>query len=152
MAFHGAKAYHNAVVNWSDQTNQAMPLNSEEWDTDAYHSTVTDNTKMTVPAGLAGYYLCHASAYISGTPAQDAPIYLKRNGTVIRGGQTTPYTAQPNSVGGVGGSTAIEHFDVGDYLEGWVYVDNNGGGGTFPVGHASDPGLQMSLVMVLLGT
>lgn len=151
MSFHGAKAYNNAVVNWADQDNKAMPLNTEEWDTDAYHDNSTNNTRMTCPSGLDGYYFAHASTYISGTPAQDAPITIKKGGVVVRGSQVTPYTAQPAGVGGVGQSSCIVHLAAGEYIEAWLYVDNNGGGGTFPVGSASDPGLQMSLAIVWLG-
>lgn len=151
-SFHGALAYRAGTVTWNDQTNQAMSLTSEEFDTDGYHDNATNPERITIPSGLDGYYLVHASAYVSGTPSQDAPIYIKKNGTTVRGGQTTPYTAQPNSVGGVGSATAVTHMVAGDYVEGWVYVDNNGGGGTYPVGHATDPGLQMSLTVALIGT
>ena len=152
VAFSGALAYNNAVVNWSDQTNQALSLNSEEFDTDGYHSTSVNTSRMTVPTGKGGYFLVHAACYISGTPAQDAPLYIKKNGTTVRGGQVTPYTAQPNSVGGVAQASAIVSLADGDYVEAWLYVDNNGGGGTFPVGSASDTGQQMMLAIARLGT
>lgn len=150
--FHGARAYRAGTVTWNDQDNQAMSLTSEEFDTDGYHDNATNPERITVPTGLDGYYYVHASAYISGTPSQDAPITVKKNGTVVRGAQVTPYTAQPNSVGGVGAASSVVYLAAGDYVEGWVYVDNNFAGGTFPVGHATDPGLQMSLTVALLGT
>jgi hypothetical protein len=157
--FHGAKAYHNTTVNWNDQDSKALPLNSEEFDTDGYHSTVTNNELMTIPAGLAGYYLCHASAYIAGDPAQDAPLYILKNYTsggigpfTVRGGQMTPYTAQPSAVGGVATISCVVYLAEGDDVRAWLYVDNDGGGGTYAVGGTTNLGTQMSLAIARLGT
>lgn len=158
--FHGAKAYHDTTVAWSDAETKAFPLNSEEFDTDGYHSTVTDNSRMTIPAGLAGYYWVHAAAYIEGDPAQDAPTSILKNypGTgsgatyVVRGSATTPYTAQPNAVGGVTDVDCLVYLAEGDYVEAFLYVDNDGGGGSYPVGGTTNPGEQMTLSVARIGT
>lgn len=154
MSFHGALAYHSGTVNWADQDSKALQLDAEEFDTDGFHDNATNNERMTIPAGLAGYYFVHASCLIAGTPSQDAPLYILKNYTsgsigpyTVRGGQVTPYTAQPGGVGGVAQASALVYLAEGDYVEAWLYVDNNGGGGTFPVGGTTNLGTQMSLAI-----
>lgn len=126
------------------------------------------NDVLAVPAGRSGYYACAGGAYIVGDPAQDAPLYILKNGpggdgsgsfptggdaAIIRGAQVTPYTAQPGAVGGIGHAHAHAVFlDEGDYIQVWLYLDNGGGGGSFTVGHASGPGAQMWAGMFLIGT
>jgi hypothetical protein len=49
----------------------SVPLDAEEFDTDAFHSTSVDNTVITIPAGLAGIYqitaFCQFAASAIGT-------------------------------------------------------------------------------------
>ena len=160
--FHGAKAWHSAIVNWADMEHKVLPLDSEEFDTDGFHSTVSNTSRMTVPEGMAGYYYCHASAYVRGDPVQDAPLYVLKNypGSggvgeyVVRGSQMTPFTAQPNDVGGIALTSCLVHLDVGDYVEAMLFVDNDNGGGTFPVGGGPDDphGEHMTFAVAWLGS
>ena len=55
----GAKAYNASAQSTSHNTWTALNLTSEWWDTDSFHDTVTNNTRMTIPTGLGGRYLLY---------------------------------------------------------------------------------------------
>lgn len=127
------------------------------------------NDVLAVPAGQAGYYACAGGAYVAGDPAQDAPFYILKNGpgsdgtggafptggvaAIIRGAQFTPYTAQPAAVGGIGHVHAhAVQLAEGDYIQVWLYLDNDGGGGSFTIGNVTSPGAMMWAGMYLIGT
>ena len=104
----------------------AVPFaNADAWDTNAFHDTVTNNTRITIPAGKAGKYLvnCYGwtetfnsyfivqlwlngSAITSGTIG--APSGLSMSGGVMARDNTNSY--------GNGGSFVL-NLAVGDYIE-----------------------------------
>ncbi len=55
----GARAYHDAAQAISDNILTALSFNSERWDTDTIHDTVTNNSRLT--AKTAGYYQIEAN-------------------------------------------------------------------------------------------
>lgn len=55
ITFEGAIVYHDADQTISNTTVTNLAFNSEVVDTNSYHSTVTNNDRLTVP--VAGYYL-----------------------------------------------------------------------------------------------
>lgn len=54
-----ARAYHNANQSITTATNTALAFNSERFDTDTIHDTVTNNSRLTCKT--AGKYLIQAS-------------------------------------------------------------------------------------------
>lgn len=59
--FSGARVTHNTTQSIADVTATTVAFNTERFDTDGYHDTVTNNSRLTIPTGLSGYYLigCH---------------------------------------------------------------------------------------------
>lgn len=55
--FHGVRAYHNTTQTVAAGASLLLLLNSERYDTDTYHSTSSNTSRLTVPSGLGGYYL-----------------------------------------------------------------------------------------------
>ena len=55
-SFKGASVYASSSQSISNATWTTMTWNSESWDTDAFHDNSTNNSRLTVPAGLAGKY------------------------------------------------------------------------------------------------
>ncbi len=74
--FIGVKAYHSTT---EARNNQVASLDSEEFDTSAFHDLVTNNSRLTVPAGLGGYYHIIGSSSTAASTAQT--IVLRKNGT-----------------------------------------------------------------------
>jgi hypothetical protein len=56
-AFVGAKAFNSTTQAVDTATEAALALDSEEYDTNGFHDNSTNNSRMTIPAGLGGYYL-----------------------------------------------------------------------------------------------
>lgn len=54
IAFSGARVYNSANISISTGTSTALTFNSERYDTDSYHDTGSNTSRLTAPA--TGYY------------------------------------------------------------------------------------------------
>lgn len=77
---HGCRVYHNTTQTLTNSTSTPIAFNSERFDTDAYHDTSTNNSRITIPAGLAGKYLIGCNIDWS-TESGYHDIVLRLNGT-----------------------------------------------------------------------
>ncbi len=135
-AFSGCVAYHNTTQNGGSGIYAAAALNSEDLDTDAYHSTVTNTSRLTVPT--TDYYLVQATGGLCNT-ATNVYASVRLNGTTsIRGTQVSPAGSGPNGTHLV----AILSLTAADYIELMFF---NG-----VWGHASDPLNQTRLGIMRL--
>lgn len=57
-AFSGARVYNNASQSISTSTWTSITFNSERFDTDSYHDTGSNTSRLTIPSN--GYYLVGA--------------------------------------------------------------------------------------------
>jgi len=107
----GAKVTHNTTQS-TTTTPAAVAFNSETggFDTDGFHDTSTNNSHLTVPAGLAGKYLCAATVEVASSNPHLA-FYV--NGT--------KRWDNARSGGVTGDITAVFDLAVGDYVE--VFCD-----------------------------
>jgi len=55
-SFRGASAYANSVQSIANNTWTSMNWDAELWDTNAFHDNASNNTRFTIPTGLAGKY------------------------------------------------------------------------------------------------
>lgn len=55
--FVGVRAYAGATTSCNDSTWTSIALNSERFDTNTFHDTSTNNSRLTVPSGQGGTYL-----------------------------------------------------------------------------------------------
>jgi hypothetical protein len=55
--FVGCSLYKSSSQSITASTATAMTFDSENFDTDAFHSTTTNTSRITIPSGKAGYYL-----------------------------------------------------------------------------------------------
>lgn len=62
QGFHGARATAGAVTSLTNNAYTSIAFSTETYDTDAYHDTSTNNSRLTIPAGLGGYYAVTALA------------------------------------------------------------------------------------------
>jgi hypothetical protein len=90
MAFVGVilkRSADSGSLNFS--TNQIADWNTELIDTDAFHDTVTNNSRITIPSSVNGKYgIFHASIGIGSLAGTDQTnlIILQRNGSQIFNG------------------------------------------------------------------
>jgi hypothetical protein len=117
--FCGAKVYDvGGQVIATGAAAAAVNMDSEEFDSDGFHDNVTNNTRLTVPAGKAGKYLCYANLLGSGhSNTTQIQAELRKNGAVVA-------VDMQQDTGGVSHgfypSTVLD-LAVGDYVEVYGY-------------------------------
>ena len=124
--FVGAVAAMSADFNVSTATFTAIPFAATDYlDTDAFHSTTTNNTRMTIPAGKAGKYWVYAGGFFqSGGSTNSAVITIYLNGVTTNGVYTNFIQDASHNAGMRTG--AILTLAVGDYVECVVYQASGG--------------------------
>src|SRR4029453_15505779 len=79
--FRGAFVSRTTALPVADNAHAAVAFDSETYDTDGFHSTSTNTTRLTVPAGLDGYYLVGGGAqWAPDAQGQYAILKLRKNG------------------------------------------------------------------------
>ena len=111
--------FSNTVVDWNGTI--------EDYDTDGFHSTTTNSSRLTVPTGLAGVYLVSFVLVIPATasvPATSvASAWIQKNASASRYAVQTVSNNTGNGVCLTG--TEPIPLSVGDYLQ--VYAYQNSG-------------------------
>lgn len=110
------KAVRTAVQSVAHNTYTALAFTAvDEWDTDSFHSTTTNNTRITVPTGLGGKYHIIGRATFAAGADSTRLIQVRLNGaTVIGLLQATAGVA----AGAFAGSVPIMYaLAAGDYIE-----------------------------------
>jgi hypothetical protein len=121
----GASVHNSTTQSVTASQENYLTLDTEDFDTDGFHSTVTDTSRLTVPTGLGGKYLVIGSMWSTTNTSHDFRIVKNR---------TTKY-ADSHLTGGAGaaGQThTILDLSAGDYVELSTYPAGNAS-----VGHAS---------------
>ena len=117
----GSMVYNNANISIPNNTATALTFNSEVWDTDNCHSTVSNTSRLT--CNTAGVYMVvgHAWFAANGTGTRSLQIY--KNGVAVANVRIENPTA--------GGSTLmmiskIIDLAVNDYVEFYVLQSSGG--------------------------
>jgi hypothetical protein len=119
--FAGCSLYKSVFQSISTGTDTAITWNSEYFDTDSYHSTSSNTSRITIPAGKGGKYQINFTASWDGSPSATRCVnYIKKNGTTI-------HQNEVNKEGSESGATTAAIYDlaVSDYIEAFVW--HNGG-------------------------
>jgi hypothetical protein len=69
LGFRGCLARQSVAQSIPTGTATDLTLDGEDFDTDAFHSLTVNNTRLTVPAGLGGYYLAVGTVVLMGAAA-----------------------------------------------------------------------------------
>jgi hypothetical protein len=130
----GAVAYNSAAQAIPTATTTALTMDSEESDTDGFHSTGSNTARMTIPTGLGGRYIVTAGTYFAGNATGQRILALRKNGTTdIRGSLSRIPTSHATNGSGMNVSRVVD-LVAGDYVEAVVYQDS---GGNLDAGFAS---------------
>lgn len=137
-SFIGCVAVANANTTLTNaNTEYAVALaGTDEIDTDGYHDPTTNNSRITVPTGLAGIYGGKGYAYVPVADAAGAYVDLKirKNGaagTVL--GQVRVFSRDGNTIAEV--EMRPTSLVATDYIE--LYAMNSGAGNTAQLGWLS---------------
>jgi len=80
-SFKGVSCYLSASQNTTAGVLLLLPFGNENWDTDAFHSTSSNTSRITIPAGLGGYYLFQG--YVATSTSDASQIVLYKNGSAL---------------------------------------------------------------------
>lgn len=117
MKRHGALITNTANIAIENTTSKLITMNAEIVDTDNYHSTVTNTSRITIPSGLAGVYSAFAYCRWDGVNTVTNPmVIITVNGlAVTRSQDLGTSTYSPTACAWVGYCAA------NDYIEMRVY-------------------------------
>lgn len=73
---HGCRVFKSANQTVTSGSNDVLSWNSEDYDTDAIHSTVTNNSRLIVPSGFGGYWLFYLEAQVDADAANHNSFLL----------------------------------------------------------------------------
>lgn len=129
--FIGAKVYNAGTQSISDDTVTAVTFGAEEFDTSSFHDTGSNTSRMTIPSGLDGKYLCIGGTRFAANATGSRGIFIGVNGTRVRG---TGGTDNPSTTPFDGEVVTIVNVVATNYIELMVYQNS---GGALDIGHAS---------------
>jgi hypothetical protein len=85
--FAGCRLFNSANQTIANNTSTAVTFDSENFDTDAFHSTSSNTSRITIPAGKDGYYQFSAATQWDGNSTVGLRAqYLFKNGVEIWAG------------------------------------------------------------------
>jgi hypothetical protein len=121
--FSGVSAYKSTNQSVSNATNTALTFDSESFDTDAFHSTSTNTSRITIPAGKAGYYNLIANVVFGTNSTGIRQINFAKNGSAAI------YTAQISASSASETIVSVSYLIkllAADYVEAFVYQTSGG--------------------------
>jgi hypothetical protein len=132
-SFVGCYAFiDSSGYNVANATFATLTFDGEQFDTDGFHSNVTNNSRITIPSGKAGKYLITAQTYFDASGTGKRGLWLSYNGS------RTGVSSSANDVGGSSAATVgsqiqiVVNASVSDYFELVAY--QNSGGNLFLAG------------------
>jgi hypothetical protein len=96
----------------SNGTTTLLTWDNEVIDTDAYHSTSSNTSRITVPTGKAGKYLVIGKVYYSQNSSGRRIVAIRKNSSSLTEFETTPGSTEPTIL-----ATYIVDLAVGDHVE-----------------------------------
>lgn len=129
-AFHGCRAYKSATQTVSSGNTDVVTFNSEDFDTDGFHDTGANTSRVTVPTGFDGYWRFVFEADVDADAANHTSFAcrLRKNaagsdaaGTLLQSNRITGHTnAQSGTVMWTG------PLAVTDYVEAFFQSNSEG--------------------------
>lgn len=135
-SFSGCKVYNDGTQSISNNSATAITFGAEEYDTDGYHSTSADTSRITIPTGKDGKYrFAYKIALPTNNTTGNRIAFLRKNGVddthnVIGSATFTPGSSIAAQQWGL--SVTVD-LVAGDYIELFFYQDS---GGSISVGSA----------------
>ena len=134
--FAGCALYKSGNQTIANTTATIITFDSELFDTDSFHSTVTNTGRITIPAGKGGYYsFCAYVVWPDGSWGISNAV-LKKNGTGIKNSWLNVGSGTYNSQGfaTIVSAVATDYFEIEVYQNSGgnkaILGDNNGAGAT----------------------
>jgi hypothetical protein len=124
-AFSGCSIYNSADVSLTSGTATAITCDSEFYDTDGFHSTSSNTSRITIPSGKGGYYLIQGYMQYASNATGNRTTSIRKNGSTIL--LQNLNSVQPEASRSMNIAIAyVGNFAVADYVE-LFGVQNSGG-------------------------
>ena len=135
------RANRTATQSIADITATAVSFTAaDSWDTDSFHSTVSNQSRLTVPSGLGGKYLIVASANWANNSTGWRDLSIRANGsTNLAAARVGTGTANPYAISTI---TTVEQLAAGTYIEVTIWQNS---GAALDITAANVTILQVSL-------
>jgi hypothetical protein len=117
--FVGAVVYPSGTQTVTTATFTTINFNSELYDTNSFHDNTTNNSRLTIPAGLTGYYRISAYIRVNPNALGRRLLTITRNGGGVFSAESTASAASYLSCFVEGILTVA----AGEYLEITLYQD-----------------------------
>jgi hypothetical protein len=87
-SYRGVSLFGTTAQSIPNSTNTIMTFDSESWDTDGFHSTSVNTSRITIPAGLGGKYLVtmNAAPDLNGTGSRYMELFKNGSRLIICNG------------------------------------------------------------------
>lgn len=118
------RVYHSANQSIPNNAATTLSLNSEDFDTDSMHDTVTNNSRITI--NTTGIYVITLNVLWGTSTAGDRTAQIWLNGADYIAGDTRP-APDNSSYNGEQSVSVVRAFTAGDYVEARVTQDSGGG-------------------------
>lgn len=128
--FVGCHLWKSGTQSINNATDTALTWDSEQFDTDSFHSTSTNTSRITIPSGKAGKYLFTARINWTTNSTGSREFKFFKNGTEQFWAPAALAATQTNNT-----YSTIWDAAVGDYYE--AYVWQNSGGALTTIGGLS---------------
>lgn len=138
----GVSAYKSAGQSVSNLTSTAITFDLEDFDTDSFHSTVTNTSRFTVPSGKAGKYLISGTvAFLAGNATGLRNAFIAKNGSAYNYNDQRP-AASPSPYGSYLKLGFVLSLAVADYIE--IFAFQGDGGSLDVVQNQTATNVQMT--------
>jgi len=126
----GCSLYRDTDYTWTPTTGyETIPWTQELFDDNAYHSTVSNTDRITIPTGMGGTYEFIANIHVTRSTANAVQVRIKKNGSTSS--TVAAMMAGNYSAGGGDTRVVLAHsgpvvMAAGDYITVEVYPDGSG--------------------------
>lgn len=124
-AFSGTRIYNSTSTSIANATWTDITFNSENFDTDSYHSTSSNTARITIPTGKTGYYFVFGNVRFVGNTTGRRMARMMLNGATSFGiFEATPSTSTSSDVSCYLGQ--VYYFTAADYITLQCYQTSGG--------------------------
>jgi hypothetical protein len=103
----------------TNTTWTAVPWTAEDFDTDSFHDNVTNNSRVTIPAGKAGKYLVSAFGTFDSNTTNARYMSIYKNGTAVK-----MFAYKAADIFPTIQADLVMNLAVNDYVQIYVYQDS----------------------------
>jgi len=122
-SFKGCQLWKSANQSISNATYTAITFDNENFDTDSFHSTSSNTSRITIPVGLDGKYLVTFTAGYNANSTGIRGSALHKNGALA----FVMFQVSASSAADTFfGSSQIMNLSAGDYVELFLYQSSGG--------------------------